>query len=89
MHWILSHLCLLIQVIPGLVTGIIFSFAFLSLSRSDSGSRAGRAKQQHAISLCLCKLQGMQAEKKKPSELPMNDRPGSETLDFFHLCCLN
>lgn len=88
MHWILSHLCLLIQVIAGLVTGIIFGFPFLSLSRSDFGTRAGRAEQQRAISLCLCRLQGVQTEKKK-SELPVNDRRRSETLDFFYLCCLN
>lgn len=64
MHWFLSHLCFLIGAVSGLVTGIIFSFPFLSPARSDFGSRAGRAEQQHVISLCLCSLQGLQADKK-------------------------
>lgn len=88
MHWFLSYPCLLIGVVSGLVTGIIFSFPFLSLSRSDFGSQAGRVEQQHVISLCLSSLQGLQADKKK-SELPMSDRSRSETLGFFYLCCWN
>lgn len=43
--------------------GIIFSFPFFSLSRSDFRSQSGRAEQQNATSLCLWRLQEVQAEK--------------------------
>lgn len=45
--------------------GISFSFPFFSLSRSDFGSQAGIAEQHHAISPGLCRLKGVQEEKKK------------------------
>lgn len=62
--------------------GTIFSFCFLSLSGSDFRSQSGRAKQQHATSLCLWRLQVYRQEKPYESGLWMAD-PNLRLLTTF------